>query len=121
MARRRHIIRPACPERRRHPNGAAAAIESTIPRNRRRRVAPMSQTQGAFAANTSRGNEFRLFSASFLTLIAAGIGFSVRGGLLSSWGAQFGFTQSELGGITGFGLVGFGFTIIFFSFFADLV
>lgn len=63
----------------------------------------------------------RLFWASFLTLIAAGIGFSVRGAILVDWSAQFGFTQGELGGITGGGLVGFGLTIIFFSFFADLV
>ena len=63
----------------------------------------------------------RLFWASFLTLIAAGIGFSVRGAILGDWSAQFGFTQGELGGITGGGLVGFGLTIIFFSFFADLV
>src|SRR6266571_2221977 len=63
----------------------------------------------------------RLFLASFITLIAAGIGFSIRGGILGDWGAQFGFTQGELGGITGGGLVGFGFTIIFFSFFADKV
>jgi MFS family permease len=67
------------------------------------------------------GNEFRLFLASFLTLIAAGIGFSMRGGILGAWSSAFGFTQSELGQITGFGLVGFGFTIIFFSFFADRV
>jgi MFS family permease len=63
----------------------------------------------------------RLFWASFLTLIAAGIGFSVRGAILNDWSAQFGFTQGELGGITGGGLVGFGLTIIFFSFFADIV
>jgi len=63
----------------------------------------------------------RLFWASFLTLIAAGIGFSVRSAILVDWSAQFGFTQGELGGITGGGLVGFGLTIIFFSFFADLV
>ena len=66
-------------------------------------------------------NGGRLFWASFLTLIAAGIGFSVRGAILNDWSAQFGFTQGELGGITGGGLVGFGLTIIFFSFFADLV
>ena len=67
------------------------------------------------------GNELRLFWASFFTLIAAGIGFSARGGILTDWGAQFGFTQTDLGGVTGFALVGFGFTIIFFSFFADKV
>src|SRR4029079_13582615 len=64
-------------------------------------------------------NERILFSASFLTLIAAGIGFSVRGAILKDWGNQFGFTQSELGTITGGGLIGFGLSIIFFSFCAD--
>src|SRR5262245_42059346 len=63
----------------------------------------------------------RLFAASFITLIAAGVGFSIRNGILGDWGAQFGFTQGELGAITGGGLTGFGLTIIFFSFFADRV
>jgi MFS family permease len=62
-----------------------------------------------------------LFWASFLTLIAAGIGFSVRGAILGDWSKQFGFTQGELGTITGGGLVGFGITIIVFSFIADRV
>jgi hypothetical protein len=61
----------------------------------------------------------QIFFASFMTLIAAGIGFAIRGGILGDWGAQFGFTKSELGEIFGAGLAGFGFTIIFFSFFAD--
>jgi MFS family permease len=61
-----------------------------------------------------------LFWASFFTLIAAGIGFSVRGvELLQDWGNQYGFTQTELGTISGGGLIGFGLAIIFFSFFAD--
>jgi MFS family permease len=63
----------------------------------------------------------RLFWASFLTLIAAGIGFSIRGAILGDWSKQFGFTQGELGNITGGGLVGFGITIIALSFFADRV
>jgi MFS family permease len=62
-----------------------------------------------------------LFWASFLTLIAAGMGFSVRTDILADWGQQFGFTQFDLGEITGMGLFGFGVTIIFFSFFADIV
>ena len=65
-------------------------------------------------------NEKVLFWASFMTLIAAGIGFSVRGAILKDWGQQFSFTQSELGTITGGGLAAFGLAIIFFSFFADL-
>ena len=73
------------------------------------------------ATGTSPGlNEKLLFWASFFTLIAAGIGFSVRGFVLKDWGNQFGFTQAELGGISGGGLIGFGIAIIFFSFFADL-
>ena len=39
--------------------------------------------------------------------------------ILEDWGNQFGFTQTELGTITGGGLIGFGLAIIFFSFFAD--
>jgi MFS family permease len=64
-------------------------------------------------------NDKVLFWASFFTLIAAGIGFSVRGFILKDWGEKFGFTQSELGTITGGGLIGFGIAIIFFSFCAD--
>jgi MFS family permease len=74
------------------------------------------------SAPASRGpaaSDKILFWASFATLIAAGIGFSVRGAILKDWGQQFGFTQSELGTITGGGLVGFGLAIIFFSFLAD--
>jgi MFS family permease len=66
-------------------------------------------------------NEQILFWASFLTLIAAGMGFSIRTDILGDWGAQFGFTQFDLGEITGMGLLGFGLTIIFFSFFADIL
>ncbi len=65
-------------------------------------------------------NDQILFWASFLTLVAAGIGFSVRGAILGDWGQQYGFTQAELGSISGGGLAGFGLAIIFFSFFADL-
>src|SRR5260370_13120282 len=68
-----------------------------------------------------KANERVLFWASFLTLIAAGMGFSIRGEILADWGRDFGFTQTDLGEITGQGLAAFGVTIIFFSFFADLV
>ena len=62
-----------------------------------------------------------LFLASFFTLIAAGIGFAVRGAILDDWGADFGFTKSEQGDLTGAGLVGFGITIIIGSLFADMI
>jgi MFS family permease len=63
----------------------------------------------------------KVFWASFLTLIAAGIGFAVRGDVLSEWETHFGFTKTELGTITGGGLTGMAFTIIGFSLFADRV
>src|SRR5262245_15261450 len=74
------------------------------------------------ATSTEPGfNEKMLFWASFFTLIAAGIGFSIRGAILVDWGKQFGFTQSELGAITGGGLTGFGITIIVLGLIADRV
>ena len=60
-------------------------------------------------------NSGRLFLASFLAMIAIGMGFSARGAILGSWGAEFGFTKAELGVITGFGLTGFGMTVMLFS------
>jgi MFS family permease len=63
----------------------------------------------------------KIFWASFLTLIAAGMGFAIRGDVLSEWERYFGFTKTELGTITGGGLVGMAFTIIGFSLFADRV
>src|SRR5690606_35458473 len=66
-------------------------------------------------------NRGKLMWASFLTLIAAGMGFAVRGGILRDWGNQFGFTQMELGTITGGGLVGFGVVIMLASLVTDRV
>jgi MFS family permease len=63
----------------------------------------------------------RLFLASFITLIVAGVGFAVRGGILGDWAAQFGFTKTELGAITGGGLVGFGVVILMASALAEKV
>lgn len=76
-------------------------------------------TAPAAAPSAPGTNEKVLFWASFFTLIAAGIGFAVRGAILKDWGQQFGFTQTELGVLTGAGLIGFGLAIIFFSFLAD--
>jgi MFS family permease len=94
-----------------------------------KRAADVTGTTGQLKGSVGAGapvdlgptmNEKILFWASFFTLIAAGIGFSVRGvDILKDWGNQFGFTQAELGTITGGGLIGFGLAIIFFSFCAD--
>jgi MFS family permease len=57
-------------------------------------------------------NAARLLWAGFLAILAAGVGFGVRGGILADWGAEFGFTGAELGAITGAGFTGFCFGII---------
>lgn len=62
-----------------------------------------------------------LLIAGFLTLIAAGIGFAVRGGLLKVWSQEYGFTMTELGGITGGGLIGFGWVILITGALIDLI
>lgn len=66
-------------------------------------------------------NRSVLLWASFLTLIAAGVGFAIRGGILDDWGGQYGFTKGELGTITGGGLVGFGVTILICSLIVDRI
>src|SRR5687767_15045361 len=63
----------------------------------------------------------RLLLASFMTLTASGVGFAIRSGILDDWGRAFGFTQTELGAITGSGLWGFALAIMFFSSIADRV
>ncbi|MBI4601506.1 MAG: MFS transporter [Planctomycetes bacterium] len=47
-----------------------------------------------------------------MAILAAGIGFSIRGGFLDNWGAEYGFTAKELGDISGAGFTGFCFGII---------
>ncbi len=71
--------------------------------------------------NEPTKNEMILFRASFLTLIAAGMGFAIRNAILSEWGKKFSFTQTELGEITGGGLSGFCLGIFLFSFLTDRI
>ena len=66
----------------------------------------MSNNQG-IAPNANR-----LLWAGFLAILAAGIGFGIRGGILSNWAADFGFTGAQLGAIGGAGFTGFCFGII---------
>lgn len=77
----------------------------------------MSDTQGQAAAP----NAMRLLWAGFMAILAAGVGYSVRGGILGQWAEQFGFTMTELGTITGGGLTGFGIVIIVTSLVADKI
>ena len=57
-------------------------------------------------------NAKRLLWAGFLAILATGIGFGVRGGILANWAADFGFTGAQLGDLGGAGLTGFCFGII---------
>lgn len=64
-------------------------------------------------------NRKRLFIASFMTLIVAGLFFGLRAAILGDWATQFGFTKTELGSITGGGFVGFGVVILIASALAE--
>lgn len=66
-------------------------------------------------------NAYRLLTVGFMSIFAAGVGFAVRAGVLGAWGSQYGFTQTELGGITGGGLTGFGVVILIGSLLADRI
>ncbi|MCC6418089.1 MAG: MFS transporter [Gemmataceae bacterium] len=66
-------------------------------------------------------NAYRLLWAGFFSIFAAGVGFSVRAGILPIWAERYNFTNLDLGTITGGGLVGFGVVIILGSLIADRV
>jgi len=74
-------------------------------------MAQMSNAAAGVPLGDGGINQRKIFFASFMTLVAAGVGFGVRGGVLGDLGGQFGFTKSDLGAITGGGLAGFGITI----------
>lgn len=57
-------------------------------------------------------NAYRLLWAGFMAILAAGVGFAIRGGILDNWGSEYGFSASQLGQIGGAGFTGFCFGII---------
>src|SRR6185436_18231070 len=57
-------------------------------------------------------NAYRLLWAGFMAILAAGVGFALRGGIFDNWGSEFGFTGAQLGAIGGAGFTGFCFGII---------
>src|ERR1700685_4845405 len=63
----------------------------------------------------------RLLWAGFMAILAEGVGFGVRGGILGDWQTQFHFTLTDLGEITGGGLTGFGIIILFSAVIADWI
>jgi MFS family permease len=86
----------------------------------------MSDTASArpgLSVNAPDMHAHRLLWAGFIAILAEGVGFSIRGGILAQglWAHQYGFTNLELGEITGGGLTGFGVIIIFSSLIADKI
>jgi MFS family permease len=57
-------------------------------------------------------NAKRLLWAGFMAILAAGVGFAIRGGIFDNWAADFGFTAAQIGEIGGAGFTGFCFGII---------
>ena len=57
-------------------------------------------------------NATRLLYAGFTAILAAGVGFGIRGGIFGNWAAEFGFTGAQLGAIGGAGFTGFCFGIM---------
>jgi MFS family permease len=78
----------------------------------------MSNGNNETAAAT---NAQRLLWAGFMAILAAGVGFSVRSAILGQWANDYGFTMTDLGKITGGGLVGAGLIILAGSLIADKV
>jgi MFS family permease len=69
-------------------------------------------TYGTVRNGAVASNAQRLLWAGFLAILAAGIGFGIRGGILANWALDFGFTGAQLGAIGGAGFTGFCFGII---------
>jgi len=57
-------------------------------------------------------NAKRLLWAGFMAILAAGVGFALRGGIFGAWKAEYSFSDAQLGAIGGAGFTGFCFGII---------
>lgn len=66
-------------------------------------------------------NAQRLLWAGFMAILAAGVGFAIRGGIFDNWGSEYGFTAGQLGAIGGAGFTGFCFGIIVGGVIADKI
>ena len=68
----------------------------------------MSSAEDAAIASNAK----RLLWAGFMAILAAGVGFAIRGGIFDNWQDEYNFTASQLGLIGGAGFTGFCFGII---------
>src|SRR5436190_19001178 len=85
--------------------------------------AKLIQNERNIVSNTTTlaPNPKRLLWAGFMAILASGIGFAIRGGILDNWGREFGFTAVQLGAIGGAGLTGFCFGIVIGGVVADKI
>jgi MFS family permease len=73
----------------------------------------MSQSSNSKSLNYSTvPNAQWLLWAGFMAILAAGVGFAIRGGIFDNWGKEYGFNATQLGAIGGAGFSGFCFGII---------
>ncbi len=63
----------------------------------------------------------RLLRAGFAAILAAGVGFAIRGGIFDIWRGNYGFTSLQVGLINGAGFTGFCFGIIIGGIVADKI
>jgi MFS family permease len=66
----------------------------------------------ASPAEATTPNAYRLLWGGFMAILAAGVGFAIRGGFLDNWRGEYGFTDTQLGDISGAAGPGFCFGII---------
>lgn len=75
---------------------------------------PMTHSTSGLSIDPSsvHANAQRLLWAGFMAILAAGVGFAIRGGIFDNWKTEFNFTDLQLGAIGGAGFTGFCFGII---------
>ena len=71
-----------------------------------------ASADAAASENFAGVNRMRLLWAGFTAILAAGVGFAIRGGIMDNWTSEYGFTATQVGAIGGMGFSGFCFGII---------
>ncbi len=66
-------------------------------------------------------NASRLLWAGFMAILAAGVGFAIRGGIFDTWKALFHFSDLQTGLVNGAGFTGFCFGIVIGGVIADKI
>ncbi|MGL4554770.1 MAG: MFS transporter [Gemmataceae bacterium] len=81
----------------------------------------ITTTPGRSSDDALAPNAYLLLWAGFMAILAAGVGFAIRGGIFADWGREYGFSAADLGRIGGAGFTGFCFGIIIGGVIADKI